>query len=141
MGFYTNLDSYGPNPSPNGSMGSQNNPYFTFGGFDFGSISDISDRSGRLFGKCSENGSGIFLGPNFRAEESSGLMGSKCQTEPRRPISGPTNVWDSGAFWETPRREGFPTLVIRNHCILPGFRQGHRAIVAKTRSCCCFLGG
>ena len=30
MGFYTNLDPYGPNPSPNGPMAIQNKPYFTF---------------------------------------------------------------------------------------------------------------
>ena len=33
-------------------------------------ISNISDGPGRLFRKCSENGSGLFSGPNFRAENS-----------------------------------------------------------------------
>ena len=32
MGFYTNLDPYGPNPSPNGPTATQNNSYFTFWG-------------------------------------------------------------------------------------------------------------
>ena len=70
MGFYTNLDPYGPNPSPNGPTATPNDPHFTFGGVNFGSISDISDGPGRLFGKLSENGSGIFSGPNFHAENS-----------------------------------------------------------------------
>ena len=83
---------------PKRTNGNPKQPIFHFLGgrfwVDFGSISDISDGPGRLFGKWSENGSDIFSGPNFRAEESSRLTGSKCQTEPRRPFLGPTFFGD-----------------------------------------------
>ena len=90
-GFLYQFGSIRTHSQPKRTHGDPKQPIFHF--FRV-SILDISDGSGELFRKCSENGSGIFSGPNFCAEESSGLMGSKCQTEPRRPFLGPTSFWD-----------------------------------------------
>ena len=90
-GFPYQFGSIRTHSQPKRTHGDPKQPIFHLSG---GSILDISDGSEELFRKCSKNGSGIFSGPNFCAEESSRLMGSKCQTEPRRPFLGPTNFWD-----------------------------------------------
>ena len=51
--------------------------------------------------------------------------------EPWRTFLGLANFWDFGAFWETPGKGGFWSLVIRNHRNLRGFWAGHRAEVAN----------
>ena len=91
-GFLYQVGSIRNHSQPKRTHGDPKQPIFHF--FRV-SILDISDGSGELFRKCSENGSGIFSGPNFCAEESSRLMGSKCQTEPRRPFDG---CGSEGAF-------------------------------------------